>query len=116
MPTISPDDDALDRRVRAIVEAVDACRRALIDLTIEDKLLAVERLGSRWKRRQRIHSNEGTSIRWAESALAGIAGSAALERRLRRCMTDDESGVSLVRAHGPEPRRSLSGQNGKFLL
>ena len=38
MPTISPDDDALDRRVRAIVEAVDACRRALIDLTIEDKL------------------------------------------------------------------------------
>jgi hypothetical protein len=47
MPTISPDDDALDRRVRAIVEAVDACRRALIDLTIEDKLLAVERLGSR---------------------------------------------------------------------
>ena len=72
MPTISPDDDALDRRVRAIVEAVDACRRALIDLTIEDKLLAVERLGSRWKRRQRIHSNEGTSIRWAESALAGI--------------------------------------------
>lgn len=44
MPTISPDDDALDRRVRAIVEAVDACRRALIDLTVEDKLLAVERL------------------------------------------------------------------------
>lgn len=44
MPTISPDDDALDRRVRAIVEAVDACRRALIDLTVEDKLIAVERL------------------------------------------------------------------------
>jgi len=44
MPAISPDDDALDRRVRAIVEAVDACRRALIDSTIEDKLLAVERL------------------------------------------------------------------------
>ena len=44
MPTISPDDDALDRRVRAIVEAVDACRRALLDLTVEDKLIAVERL------------------------------------------------------------------------
>jgi hypothetical protein len=44
MPTISPDDAALDRRVRAIVEAVDACRRALLDLTVEDKLIAVERL------------------------------------------------------------------------
>ena len=28
---------------------------------------------------------------WAESALAGIAGSAALEGRLRRCMTDDDA-------------------------
>jgi hypothetical protein len=44
MPTISPDEAALDRRVRAIVEAVDACRRALLDLTVEDKLIAVERL------------------------------------------------------------------------
>ena len=39
-------DDALDRRVRAIVEAVDACRHALIDLTITDKVLAVERLNA----------------------------------------------------------------------
>jgi hypothetical protein len=44
MPTISPDDAALDRRVRAIVEAVDACRRVLIDLTLPDKDIALERL------------------------------------------------------------------------
>jgi hypothetical protein len=43
MPTISPDDGALDRRVRAIVEAVEACRRALPSQT----------LAGRWRVRTR---------------------------------------------------------------
>jgi hypothetical protein len=43
--TISP-DDALDQRVKTILEAIDACRRALVDLVIEDKLIAVERLNA----------------------------------------------------------------------
>jgi hypothetical protein len=91
MPTISPDDDALDRRVRAIVEAVDACRRALIDLTIEDKLLAVERLrgwvrvgrGDSASTAMRERAYDGPKVLWPVSH-----GSAALERRLRRSMTD----------------------------
>ncbi len=37
-------DEALDKRVRAIVEAVDECRRALIDLVVEDKVVVIERL------------------------------------------------------------------------
>ena len=37
-------DDALDKRVRAILEAVEACRRALSDLTLTDKDIALERL------------------------------------------------------------------------
>jgi hypothetical protein len=37
-------DDSLDKRVRAILEAVDACRRAMIDLTLADKDIALERL------------------------------------------------------------------------
>jgi hypothetical protein len=37
-------DAALDRRVRAILAAVDACRLALIDLPLADKDIALERL------------------------------------------------------------------------
>jgi hypothetical protein len=32
--------------VRAILSAVDECRRALIDLTIADKVIAMERLSA----------------------------------------------------------------------
>ena len=35
--------------------------------------------------------------RWAESALAGIPGSAAVERRLRRSMTDDDACPPVLR-------------------
>jgi hypothetical protein len=43
---MTPDDAALDRRVRAILEAVDACRRAMVDLVVEDKGIVVERLNA----------------------------------------------------------------------
>ena len=48
-------EDALDKRVRAILSAVDECRRALIDLTTEDKVIATERL-SAW-----VELERGTS-------------------------------------------------------
>ena len=37
-------DEELDRRVRVILDAVDTCRRALVDLILEDKLIVVDRL------------------------------------------------------------------------
>jgi hypothetical protein len=39
-------DDARDKRVRMILSAVDECRRVLIDLTVEDKTIVVERLNA----------------------------------------------------------------------
>jgi hypothetical protein len=53
--TTDAQTDALDKRVRAILSAVDECRRALIDLTIEDKVIAMERL-SAW-----VELERGTS-------------------------------------------------------
>jgi CelD/BcsL family acetyltransferase involved in cellulose biosynthesis len=37
-------DDEIDRQARAIHEVVKACRRALVDLVVEDKAIVVERL------------------------------------------------------------------------
>ena len=36
--------EALDKRVRAILEAIDECRKLTGDLAVEDKLLVVDRL------------------------------------------------------------------------
>jgi hypothetical protein len=42
----TPQDEALDRRVRMILAVVDACRRAMVDLVVEDKAIVVERLNA----------------------------------------------------------------------
>ena len=42
-------------------------------------------------RPQYVELRPSAAQRWAESALAGIPGSAALEGRLRRSMTDDDA-------------------------
>jgi hypothetical protein len=55
--TTDAEIDALDRRVRAILSAVDQCRRVLIDLTIEDKVIAMERL-SAWVELERSTSEQ----------------------------------------------------------
>jgi hypothetical protein len=51
------DVQALDRRVRSILSVVDECRRLMVDLPIEDKLLAVERLVA-WTELERRDASE----------------------------------------------------------
>ena len=44
MPTSRATDDALDRQAREIQNVIDACRRAMADLTVEEKAVAVDQL------------------------------------------------------------------------
>jgi hypothetical protein len=53
--TTQPADDALDRRAREIIAAVDAAWKAMADLDVEAKALALDRLTKRLAMEEASH-------------------------------------------------------------